>query len=282
MKIAHQVSLPMVGTLTADTSVQTVNYEGLTNSLYREIYSSKVNDGTYLIQMPDGCGSKHVADKFIRAGVDFGVNEIMISCEALDWSTALDYAGFKLAESCGVRICPVVVNAGGYEDAVKVKGIESVGLRLSQMRDDNEPGGWSRFQMIHELVKTGKFRPHLRHRLVGMLNPAEIVAYRRAFSDFIYGSIDIAITNLCFEYSLYGVHLSRDNGVYHKLVIFPGTDEMNESAYRTEQETLYYLNREIMDEFARGIGGDRFMRTYDQQGVDVSAGIGIALAKVSI
>jgi len=272
----------MVGTLTADTPVQAVSYEGLTNPLYREIYSPKVSDGTYLIQMAGGCGSKYDGEKFIRAGVDFGVNEIMIPCGIMDWSTAFKYAGFKLAESRGVRICPVVVSVGGYEEVANIKGIESIGLRFSRMRNDNEPGGWSRFQMIHELVKTGKFKPHLRHRLVGMLNPAEIVAYRRAFSDFIYGSIDIAITNLCFKYSLYGVHLSRDNGVYYRFMDLLGMDEMKDAAFTSEQETLYYLNREIMDEFARGIGGDRFMRTYDQYGADVAAKVGITLAKVSV
>jgi len=96
---------------------------------------------------------------------------------------------------------------------------------------------------------------------MGVVNPAEFVAYKRAFSDFICNSIDVAITSLCYLYSLYGVHLSRATGLMHDRLLF--SDELLSVPYvRHEQEDQFFLNREIMDAFAMGIGGDVLMRQY--------------------
>lgn len=278
MKIAHQVNQKMVERLTANTAVQTVTFEGLKNLLYREAYSQKVEDNTYLIMISEGCNIKNIAE-FITMGRGFGVNEILLPPNCVMWNH-LPCEETEIAREQGIKICLVVPYSdihqtviSWYESAAEINEIDGIALEIG----GGVSGDWERFKLIHYLVKSGKFNVKKEHRLIGMINPAEMVAYRRAFSDFIYGSISIAITDLCISYSVHGICLSRENGVYYKPVNLPFIDEMDTMSLSPEQESLYFLNQEIMDEFARGLGGDRLMQTYDDYGKQQMVGVGIEL-----
>jgi len=269
MKIAHQVSQEMVGKLTASTAVQAVTFNGLKCPAYREAYSHKVKDNTYLIMLSNGFRPGNEFE-FIKMAVDYGVDEIVLPFDELDWGLIQTELG-AIREK-GIKICASVSDFYWYAEAAKIENLDSIAFDFlignyneGKLMGMGAPAGWDRFRAIHNLVRTGKFDSRKRHRLLGMRNPAEMIAYRRAFSDFIYGSIAIAITSMCFVYSTYGVCLSRENGVYLNPVILPEFNELDDTILSLEQESLYFFNKEIMNDFAGGIGGDRLVRAYGQQ-----------------
>lgn len=282
MKIAHQVSQRMVEKLTASTAVQTVTFDGLKDMFYRDTYSHKVKDNTYLIMLPNCYYIKRDTSKIIEMAVDYGVNEIVFPFDGVEWITFFIRDDVKAAREQGIKICAGISDPKWYEYAAEIEELDGIVFDIVIKRRDegdiiNAPGGWHRFKSIYSLVKSGKFDSHRSHRLIGMRNPAEMVAYKRAFSDFIYSSISVVITNMCYIYSAYGVSLSRENGVYLQPVILPEFDELDNIVFSSEQESLYFLNKEIMDEFARGIGGDKLMKAYAKQAVNELADLDIDL-----
>lgn len=279
MKIAHRVSQGMVGRLTASTAIQAVTFKGLKDKFYRDTYSHKVKDNTYLIMLPDGfdCGDEF---EFIEMAMNYGVDEIMLPFDCVEWDSIRDK--LEAVKQKGIKICAVISDPEWYKAAVKIGGIDNIAFdvmieRCGEGTFKHAPRGWDRLKAVHNLVKSGKFDSNKQHRLLGVLNPAEMVAYRRIFSDFIYNSISIVITSMCFVYSAYGVHLSRENGVYLQPVILPEFDDCDETAFSSEQESLYFLNKEIMDEFAGGSGGEELMRAYDVYATRQLVDFGISL-----
>lgn len=262
MRVLHQTNERMLKALTASNFAHGVEYWPLVDDIF---YRDDIPNG-YSILLPTGFGAS-ISHDFIKAGIDFGISEIMIPYEAYG-SNLARFLSSKIVDKAhqagiGFSILIKASKMRYYDNIVKI-GCPAV-TSIALWEYNNVPYGFERFYSIYQLVKGGKFNSSYKHRLYGISNPAEMVAYRRAFSDYIYQSIDLMISPICFWYSIWGMSFSRSRGVFFDILPSDmSADHRIESRVLSpEQEKLYFLNAEIIEEFAKGKGGLDLMLEYD-------------------
>ena len=258
MKVAHLVSRRMYPHLANSFQVHALPIE--------LIAGSGSFDG-YRIQLPIAKGEpiKGFHEDFVRLGVISHVNEIVVILSAGEAKRFFNKPMIRNAMDAGIQFSVMLSGSrfssciSQYKALSKIEDVYGIVFPLC-LPCDGEPCGFKRFKLIRYLVENHDFNTDKRHRLYEVANPAEIVAYRQEFTDYTWRALDIVISSMCYDYSLFGASFSKYNGLYHKPLVVDVID--HDWAMTDEQLSLFYLNKEIIEGFGVGIGGNGLMEKY--------------------
>lgn len=114
--------------------------------------------------------------------------------------------------------------------------------------------GWNRFSVVWQLVREGIWNSKKAHHLLGLFNPAELAQYRRVFGPVVYSSIRSNDSSSVFWHSLYGMTFHKQYGYLFRKI--QSHVEFNQTFTNRIQESCFFVNRDCVEEWRHGIGGE--------------------------
>lgn len=171
------------------------------------------------------------------------------------------------------------VMIGSYEEVVKdyewLCSVPGVAIGFPRQKTDawgnisSASDGFNRFSYIYRMVKEKKLKHKVHHYLFGLDNPAELVAYSKAFTSSVRTSFFGVTSVRCYIDSKFGVEYQPRYG----LLTNPIRDDNLDEGMRTSLQTsLFRLNDGWLKEFIEGHGGEDIWQSYGFQVEEVGHG----------
>lgn len=127
----------------------------------------------------------------------------------------------------------------------------------------NKQIGWNRFSIIHQLIEDGIWSTRHRHHLLGLYNPAELVAYHPANHLIPYmpfASIRSNDSSSAFWHAMYGTTFATDIGLAYKKI---ETHVDFDASYTNDHQfACFQHNANMIDMFLDGRGGGALLAKY--------------------
>lgn len=120
--------------------------------------------------------------------------------------------------------------------------------------------GWNRFSIVYRLVKEKIWDSNKQHHLLGLFNPAELAQYHKVFGSVVMSSIRSNDSSSVFWHSLHGMKFDLKYGYLYRKIRSHVDFEADYD--KMEQENLFILNRECMQKWICGQGGEALTNKY--------------------
>jgi len=262
----------MLKKLGSNSPAHTVTYNDILNRHNCLEPFDGLDKGSFrLVMLPDGFDSKK-RNGFMTAAIDGKVDEIIIPNHK-GLLSFLEDERVRVALDRGIKIS-VLVDRGStdsictaYATLAAIDVIHAIVIPSDPTELFMEsPPGYSRLQVVKDIVTRGLFTSDKKLHLMQLKNPAEIVAYRTWFSDYVVGSIDMVLSSSSFIAAMYGIRVSPYEGyfdAFEKMATMIGDSvPVQDLLLCDEQVDLFYLNKQVLDGFSRGIGGGFLVERY--------------------
>lgn len=129
--------------------------------------------------------------------------------------------------------------------------------------EERKQSGWNRFSIINKLIQQDIWSNRKRHHLLGLYNPAELVAYHPAHRLIPYSafaSIRSNDSSSAFWHAMYGTTYALDVGLVYKKI---ETHVDFQATYTSEHQfNCFSQNAAIIDEYLAGKGGAGLLAEY--------------------